>query len=581
MRKFERTLSALLVAVFACSPPADVDLVLLNGNVITVDADDSIVEAVAIAGDRIVAVGSTAEIEALAGPNTDRIDLRGATVTPGLLDAHAHFAGGGVDMLYTLDLSYPIVRSMTDVVNQVMSQVERVQSGEWIVGRGWDEGKLDELRYIYASDLDSISPNNPVWLTHTMGHYGVANSLALERAGVSADTPHPPGGTIDHLPDGRPSGVLKERAQRLVRRLIPEPSPEWVRDGMAALADEFNREGMTGAKDPGITQDTWDAYADVLGAGDLSVRIFALWRSPRSVERAEQLMARIGETTRPYVTTGDDRLISGGIKMYIDGSGGARTAWLYDEWNRQYDETDSGNYGYPVIEPDTLRRLIRLYHDAGLHVSVHSIGDRAIDWVVDSYKEAMDANPRAGLRHGIIHANIPTDHALDVMTELQREYDAGYPEPSATFMWWIGDTYAGNFGHTRASRLNPYRTFLDRGLQWANGSDYTVTPFPARYGLWASVAREPLLGVYGEQPWGTLESVDIHTALKSATIWAAHQMFLDEKIGSIAVGKYADLAVWDRDIYTIPTADIKDMRCILTIFNGDIVYEDPDVPLNP
>ena len=158
------------------------------------------------------------------------------------------------------------------------------------------------------------------------------------------------------------------------------------------------------------------------------------------------------------------------------------------------------------------------------------------------------------------------------MAGMQRTYDAGYPEPSASFTWWLGDTYAGNFGKARALRLNPFATFRSKGMIWANGSDFFVTPFPARYGIWSAVARQPLLGVYGNGPFGTAESVDVKTALRAVTIWAARQMFLERKIGSIEVDKYADLAVWDRDPYSVATDQLKDMQCQLTMFNGKVVY---------
>ena len=225
------------------------------------------------------------------------------------------------------------------------------------------------------------------------------------------------------------------------------------------------------------------------------------------------------------------------------------------------------------MDPGQLRKQFRAYHDAGLHVSIHSIGDRAIDWTVDSFTEALEATPTHGLRHGIIHSNIPTDRALNLMATLQDEWDAGYPEPSPTFTWWIGDTYAGNFGPERAQRLNPFASYLKRGIKWASGSDYFVTPFPARLGIWASVARKPLLGVYGDQPYGTAESVDVETALRSYTIWAARQMFMEDKLGSIEPGKYADLAVWDRDPTTISTIELRDMRCDMTVFNGEVVFD--------
>lgn len=560
-----------LAAVAACGGPR-ADLVLLNGRVLTVDAGDRVAQAVAITGNRITAVGTDAEIRRLIGPATEQIDLAGRAVTPGLLDAHAHFAMGAVDRALQLDLTYPAVKSVEEIVARVREEATRRKPGEWIQGRGWDEGKLAERRYVTAADLDRAAPDHPVWLTHTMGHYGAANSAALRLAGVGRDTPDPPGGTIDRGPDGAPTGVLKESAQRLVSRLVPDATPEQAREAIASLARDFNAEGMTGLKDPGIGQDTWDAYRQVLAAGQLTVRVFALWRTAQNSEAAQALIDQVAATTRPYESTGDDRLISGGVKLQIDGSGGARTAWLHADWNRNRTEVDRGNRGYPVTDPDTLRKLVRMYHDAGFHISLHAIGDRAIDWTVDSYAEALAANPARGRRHGVIHANIPSDHALDVMARLEREYDAAYPEPSATFMWWIGDTYAGNFGPERSRRLNPFRTFQARGIAWANGSDYPVTPFPARSGIWASVARRPLLGVYGMEPWGSEEAVDVRAALRAQTIAVARQMFLEDRIGSIEPGKYADLAVWDRDLYTVPPDSLADLRCELTIFDGRIVF---------
>ena len=562
----------LLAGAGPSSAAAVADRVLVNGRIITVDARDSIAEAVAIRDGRIVAVGTNREIEALAGPGTHRIDLHGLTATPGLLDAHCHFASGGVDRLFVVDLAYPEVKSVADAVAKVGGQAARRKAGTWIRGRGWDEGKLAERRYIYASDLDAVSPDHPVWLTHTSGHYGAANSLALRLAGITKDTADPPGGTIDRRPDGTPTGVLKEAAASLVARLVPPVTAEQWQAAIRDLSREFNEEGMTGLKEPGIGPEMWDAYQKVRAEGALTVRVFALWSGGDSLDETRALITRVGPFTKPYRSTGDDHLVSGGIKLFMDGSGGARTAWLHDEWNRNYREKDTGNRGYPAVDPDVIREEIRLYHEAGLHVSVHAIGDRAIDWVVDSYALALRNQPTRGLRHGIIHANIPTDHAIEAMAGLQRDYDAGYPEPSSTFMWWIGDTYAGNFGPERCRRLDPFRTFLWKGIRWAGGSDFDVTPFPARYGIWAAMAREALLGTYGPDPYGRDEAVDVRTALRSYTIWAARQMFLEDKIGSIEVGKYADIAVWDKDLYRVPAAEVKDLKCRMTLFQGKVVY---------
>ena len=549
------------------------DLLLVNGRVLTVDSADRVAQAVGIAGNRIVIVGTTAEVERAAAPNARRIDLAGRAVTPGLLDAHAHFSEGGADRLYVLDLSYPKVRTIRDVAAAIRTKAAAAPRGTWIEGRGWDEGKLAEHRVITAKDLDAASPNNPVVLTQTTGHYVVANSAALRLAGITKDTRDPPSGTIDRNADGTPTGLLRESAAGLVGRLVPPRSATEIEAGIRDFAKAFNAAGMTGLKDPGISPEEWDTYKKVERDGALTVRVFALWSGGTSVDEAKRLIAERAAMTRPYESTGDDHVIAGGVKLYADGSGGARTAWLYDDWNKGYRGVDTGNRGYPASNPDTIRALIRMYHDAGVHVSVHSIGDRAIDWVVDTYDRAMRENPKKGLRHGIIHSNIPTAHAIDVMARLQREFDAGFPEPSATFTWWLGDTYAGNFGPTRSLRLNPFRTFRVNGMTWANGSDFPVTPFPAQYGIWAAIAREPLLGVYGKDPFGRAESVDVHTALRAVTIWAARQMFLEKKIGSIEVGKYADLAVWDRDFYAVPTAGIKDAKCVMTIFDGKVVFD--------
>ncbi len=552
------------------------DLVLINGRVITVDPNDSVTEAVAIKGDKIAAVGTSKSIRRLIGKDTRVIDLKGLTATPGLIDAHCHFASGGAGMLYILDVGFPGVRKIADVQEKVKAKIATLKPGEWAMGMGWDEGKLEERRLILASDLDQVSPENPVWLMQTMGHYGVANTAALRLAKIGKNTPNPPAGTIDRSPDGTPTGVLKESAMGLVGRLIPPQSAEQIQKGIMALAKGFNEEGMTAAKDPGISADVWDSYQKVLAQGQLSVRLFVLWSGGRSVEEAKTLIDRVAAFTKPYISTGDDRLISGGIKLFMDGSGGARTGWVYDEWNKDFKDVDKGNYGYPVIEPGIFRQMIKMYHGAGLHVCVHSIGDKAIDWVVDSFAEALQDKPIHGLRHGIIHCNIPTDRAIAAMAEMEKTYDAGFPEAEAVHMWWLGDTYAGNFGPQRNLRMKPYKTFQNKGIIWAATSDFFVDPYPARYGIWAQIAREPLLGIYGKQPFGTAESVDVHAALHAYTIWAAHQIFLEKKIGSIEVGKLADIAVWDKNLYKIPTAEIKDLKCQMTLLGGKIVFQSPD-----
>ncbi len=546
------------------------DLVLLHGKIITVDAKDSIAEAVAIRQNKIVAVGADGEIAPLIGKGTQVIDLGGRTATPGLIDSHCHFADGGETELYDVNLSD--AARIDDVVRKVRERAATLKPGEWLLGSGWDEGKLAELRYVHASDLDAATPNNPVWLTHTTGHYGVANSYALKLAHVKAGTPNPPEGTIDRDAQGQPTGVLKETAMALVTKLIPPTTPEQMRNGALHMIEGFHREGMTAVKDPSISALEWDAYKQLLDEGKLGVRVFVLWYGGKTLASGHQIIRRLGGLPIPPHSLGDGKLLSGGVKLYMDGSGGGRTAWVYEDWHKNSTDTDTGNRGYPAIDPKIYRRMVHMFHQAGLHVGTHAVGDRAIDWVVDTYAQVLRDTPTKGLRHSIIHSNIPTDHALETMAALQRQYDAGYPEPQAPFMWWIGDTYAGTFGPERAARLNPFRTYLAKGIVWGGGSDFNVTPYPARYGIWASIARETLKGVYGAHPFGTAESVDVHTALRSYTIWAAHQLFLEDKIGSLEAGKMADIAVWDRDLYSVPASAIKEMKCEMTIFDGRVVY---------
>ena len=561
-------LLGLATANSAQTPATDSDLLLVNGKIITVDAHDSIAQAILIHDGKIAAVGSNDEIRKRARKTTHVIDLQGRTATPGLIDTHCHFDQTAA--LYGVELSK--ISRVSEAVQMVGQRVGARKPGEWVTGTGWDEGKLADHRYITAADLDKVSPDNPVWLTHTTGHYGVANSYALRLARISRDTKDPDSGTIDRDAAGAPTGVLKERAQDLVTNLIPPFTKEQERNGLLQMMADFNSEGMTAAKDPGIEPDRWALYQEILRDNKSTVRIFALFHGGRTVDSARKTLALLQQQPRPPQSFADGMLLAGGVKLFMDGSGGGRTAWVYDPWFKNATQVDDGNTGYPNIEPPVYRQMVKLFHDAGIHVSTHAVGDRAIDWVVDTYAELLKENPTKHLRHGIIHCNIPTDHALETIARLQRDYDAGYPETQAPFMWWIGDIYGASFGAKREARLMPYKTYLEKGIIWSGGSDFFVTPFPARYGLWSSMVRKTLKGTYGSQPFGTAESVDIHTALKSYTIWAAHQLFLEDRIGSLEPGKDADIAVWDRDIYSIPADDIKDMHCELTLLRGRVVY---------
>jgi predicted amidohydrolase YtcJ len=565
-------LAGLLIAVIdvarAALPP---QLILFHGRILSVDSRDAIFQALAIRDGKIIAVGTDREIMRLADAATQRIDLHGRTATPGLIDSHAHIADAGVEQLYHVHLSD--ASSVAEVVQRVQAGLAALKPGEWLQGDGWDEGKLAERRYLTAADLDRVSPQNPVWLMQTTGHYGVANSAALRLAKISAASKDPTAGTIDRDAGGLPTGVLKESAMDAVLNLIPPPTAQQQRDGILKSIDDLHREGITAVKDPAIGQPIWDAYSGLLRDGKLSEHVCVLWYAGNTLSSAQAALASIMSLPRPPQSLGDGRLLSCGAKIFMDGSGGARTAWLSQEWHKNSTDIDHGNFGYPSTDPQVYRQMVRLFHVAGVHVGTHAIGDRAIDWVVDTYAQVLSETPTIGLRHSIIHANIPSDHAIKTMASLEKRYDAAYPEAQAPFMWWIGDTYAGNFGPERSLRLVPLHTFLKNGIHWGGGSDYSVTPIAARYGLWASVERETLQGTYGAHPFGTAESVDIRTALRSYTVWGARQLFLDDRIGSLEIGKEADIAVWDRDMYTIPARELRNLKCTMTLLHGQVVFD--------
>src|SRR5229473_1637764 len=299
---------------FAADTQEAADTILINGKIITVDAKDSIASAVAIRGGKIVAVGTNEEIRKFEKKGTRVIDLRGKTATPGLIDSHCHFDESS--LLYEIDLSE--LKSIAEAVELVRKKSAQVKPGEWVLGRGWDESKLAELRYIHAADLDKVSPLNPVWLGHTTGHYGVANSVALRMAKVTQETRNPEAGTLDRNEQGDATGVLKEAAMEMVDSLIPPLTHEQKRNGLLKMMADFNSEGMTAAKDPGIDPERWEIYRELLKENKSTVRIFALLLGGRTMESARNTLARLQKAPRPPQSMGDGMLFAGGVKMLMD-----------------------------------------------------------------------------------------------------------------------------------------------------------------------------------------------------------------------------------------------------------------------
>ncbi len=543
----------------------EADIVLVNGKIVTLDPEDSIVEAVAIKNGRIVEVGDRKKVEKLMGRRTKVIDLNRRMATPGLIDTHCHIASSGVAINYHIDLSYPKVKSIAHMVKIIERRTEEIQPGEWIEGRGWDEALLDEKRYPTRWDLDPVSPRNPVVLRHTSGHYLSANSYALKLAKIGRETPQPNGGRILKDPaSNEPTGVLKEPAAcEQVSRMIPRWTVKQFEEGITMMSHELFKEGITAAKDGGTSGyelEVMSAYKNLVQREEPMVRVYLLWRC-RTVESVHQLGAHL--TKKP-----NDMLKMGGIKLFLDGTLMGKTAWTYEEyWNQEKGQLEEENTGYPVISIDAFEELVRTAHNSGYQVCVHAIGDRAVDATLDAFEKALDKNPRRDHRHSIIHAIMLRQEAIDRIMKTGTIIETQSP-----FLYFLSGGYYRAVRPERLRKVIPLRSFIGNGIIVGNGSDSPVCPFPPRYGLWAACTRKSIGGDEVSKLLGAEEKITISEALRTYTIWAAKCLLMEDVIGSIEVGKYADMVIWSQDLYSLPVEDIKDAKVSITILGGKIVY---------
>ena len=562
--------AALLVSASAVQArPVAADTLLHHGTILTVDAKDRVVQALAIRGGRIVALGSDKAMAAYIGRKTEVIDLAGKTITPGMIDAHAHALEGGIDEVANLQLGE--ASSITDFLARVKTRAAELPAGAWLTGSGWNESRIAEHRPPSLAELDAVSGGHPVALGNTTGHYTLVNSAVLKLAGVTATTPDPAGGRYDKDASGALTGVIYDSAQDVLDKLVPPVDAATRAKGLTHFIEGALAEGLTGVKDPRTDRREWDVYAAAAKAAPLNMHVCTLTFARTDMTAARAAVDDYHQRKREVAKMPGRNLDVCGVKIFLDGSGAGRTAWMYRPFEADAAHANPGT-GLPQMAPEIYREMVMLFTREGMPIGTHAIGDKAIDLAVDAYADALKATPRQGLRHSLIHANVPTDHAISVMGYLQKHYDAGYPEAQAEFLWFLGDALAAGFGPERSARMMPFATYTKRGVLYSDGSDYPVTPYAPRYGLWSSVAREPDGDRFGKAPFGTAEAVDIHTALRSHTLWAARQLFLEQQTGSLEVGKLADIAVWDRNPYAVPTAALKNMRCMMTLFAGKVVF---------
>jgi len=535
------------------------DLLLINGKIVTVDPDFSILEAVAVKDGKILAVGTTSEMKNWKGSGTEMIDLAGKMVLPGLIDSHLHMVGTGI-ALSQINCRTPPIKSISGLVDAVREKASDVKPGEWILGRGWDQAKLSDHRDPNRWDLDEASPENPVWLTRTCGHISVVNSRALEIAGVNMDTPQPMGGHIVKDENGKPTGLLQEGpAMDLVRQHIPSQDLEQTAEAIKRASNAFSEVGITGVIEAGIEPLDMRAYQKVVTGGELTVRVNMMLRGRVTGESAEESAVRIMDF--PMTTGyGDDLLRFLGLKLLIDGGVGGRTALLREPY-----ENDPDNCGILTMSEEDLQKRVDAGNLAGMMVGIHCAGGKAMDIVLKAFEETDKLKPIKGRRFAIIHAYQPTEQNFETCRRLGITVAS---QPS--FLYYLGESYYENVGHERSEWLKPHRAWIDNGIMVASGTDSPVTPYPPFPSLWASIARRTEVN---NVQMGTEQSITREEALRLYTINGAYHTFDETIKGSIEQGKLADMIVIDRDILTCPLDDIRETKVLRTILGGKTVYE--------
>ena len=546
----------LLLPLLAPQQPAPADLVLRNAKVYTANDRAPRAEAVAIRGDKIAFVGRNGDAQRLIGPNTRVVDLRGAAVFPGFTDAHVHLSGIGAR---EMNLNLEGTTSLEGFLARVKERVDQSPPGQWVTGRGWIETFWKPPVFPTRQDLDRIAPSHPVVLTRADGHASIANSAALRLAGITRTTPAPEGGAINKDAAGEPTGMLIDRAQGLVSRLVPPPTDA---DQDQALLKGVEREvglGWTQVHHAGGSWEEVDRLRRLYQAGKIKLRVYYAIRGPGA--DADRLIAQ-GAAPAEF----DTRLTVRTIKVSIDGALGSRGAALLAPYSD--DPRTSG-----LITTDTVayKRTLLGALRAGIQVETHAIGDRGNRLTLDFYERTMQevpadqrkvAEPRWRDEHSQIISpqDIPRFKQLGVIASMQ---------PSHA----IGDLYfaPARLGMERLAGAYAWQTLIKLGVPIAGGSDAPVERGEPLIEFYAAVARKDTAGRSG-QGWHPEEKMTRAQALKAFTTWAAFAAFEEGVRGTIETGKLADLTVFDKDIMTVPELEILKAKNLMTIINGEIVY---------
>lgn len=555
MRILGRVSLALSMLLSSCAGPAteSADFVLLGGVVWTGVPGAALTEAVAVRSGKIQAVGSAAEIQGFVGPETEVLELDGRMIVPGFIDSHTHFIPGGFQ-LSSVDLRD--AATPEEFARRIGEFAGTVPPGTWITGGDWDHemwgGELPKRAWI-----DAFTPDHPVFVSRLDGHMALANSLALELGGVTGATAVPSGGEMVLDPaTGEPTGVLKDEAMGMVFSVIPDHSEEELDRALDAAIAHALSQGVTQTHHMGTSWAEFETFRRARAEDRLKLRIYSVV----PLSQWERLQAFVEENGR-----GDDRLWWGGLKGFVDGSLGSTTAWFYDPYT-----DDPGTSGLLTTDTASLRRWALAGDEAGFQLLIHAIGDRANDWLLDLYESIAQEN-------GVRDRRPRIEHAQHLSREAFTRFAALGVIPAMQPYHAIDDGRWAEkrIGPDRIKTTYAFRSLLDAGASLSFGSDWTVAPMDVRQGIYAAITRRTFDGA-NPGGWVPEEKITLEEALTAYTLGAARAGFMDEKVGTLEAGKYADMAVLSQDLFEMNPLEIPQVQVDLTIVEGEIVYRRED-----
>ena len=529
------------------------DLVIINASIHTMDEAHPTAEAVAIVGNRIAAIGSTADIRALTGKGTRVIDAAGKLVLPGFNDAHVHFLMGGFS-LANVDLRD--ASSPAEMARRLGEYAKKLPKGRWILGGDWDHEKWPGAPLPTKEMIDAATPDHPVFVNRLDGHMALANSLALKLAGVTKETKDPSGGLIVRdAKTGEPTGILKDGAESLVDRVVPDKTFDEKHIAAKAACEHAAQVGVTSVTDMSADGDV-GLYQYMLERGELKMRMYAI----RSIVSWE-VLAKTGVRA----AFGCDRLRIGGLKGFADGSLGSSTAFFFEPYN---DTPDTRGLLFDQMLPEgaMLKRVVGA-DKLGLQVMIHAIGDEANLRILDIYRQAAEQNGPRDRRFRIEHAQHlrPSEIAR---FGTQKVIASMQPYHEADDGRWCDK----RIGSERSKGTYAFRSLLNAGAVLAFGSDWTVAPLNPLEGIKAAVTRQTLDGKH-PNGWNPEQKLTVDEAVRAFTVGSAYAEFAEKVKGTITPGKLADLIMLDRDLYQINPAEIDKARVLLTVMDGRVVWE--------